>query len=52
MTSLAKKTKASTSSFLRRKQRVNATIKSHGFSHRLLVNRSNLYTYAQVIDAQ
>jgi len=40
------------SSYMRRKYRVNMTIKSHGYSHRLLVAKSNMHTYAQIIDSK
>lgn len=50
MTSLSKKTKSLSSLFMRRKHRVNSIIKKQWFSFRLVVSRSNMYTYAQVID--
>ena len=36
--------------YLRRKNRVNTQIKSHHPEYRLLVDKSNLYISAQVID--
>ncbi len=36
--------------FMRRKKRVNAIIKNSNFDYRLIVNRSNKYTYGQIVD--
>jgi len=35
--------------YLRRKTRVNAIVKSISESPRLIVNKSNKYTYAQIV---
>lgn len=50
MNKLANHTKSLAQNYLRRKYRTNVTIKSHLADFRLIVNRSNKFTYGQVID--
>lgn len=50
MNKLANHTKSLTQTYLRRKYRTNVTIKSHFADYRLIVNRSNKFTYGQVVD--
>ena len=49
MKTLARKSQHKASTYLRRKHRTNIVIKSTSDKPRLVVNRSNVYIYAQII---
>jgi ribosomal protein L18 len=51
MSHLANKLKNNIRKYLKRKVRVNTKIKSHKPNYRLILNKSNLYVSAQLIDA-
>lgn len=51
MSHLANKSKDKVKKYLKRKLRVNTKIKSHKPEYRLILNKSNLYLSAQLIDA-
>ena len=51
MSHLANKLKNKIRKYLKRKTRVNTKIKSHNPEHRLILNKSNLYISAQLIDS-
>jgi ribosomal protein L18 len=50
MSHLANKLKGKIRKYLKRKNRVNTKIKSHKPDYRLIVNKSNLYISAQLVD--
>jgi len=50
MQNLKPTNKGKLANFLRRKNRVNATIKSQHPDFRIVINRSNRYVKAQLID--
>ncbi|MCK9467454.1 MAG: 50S ribosomal protein L18 [Candidatus Absconditabacterales bacterium] len=50
MSHLANKLKTKVKQYLKRKTRVNTKIKSHKPEYRLIMNKSNLYISAQLID--
>lgn len=50
MKTLAKKSQAKTKKYLRRKHRTNMTAKVLSDKPRLVINRSNVHMYAQIID--
>jgi ribosomal protein L18 len=50
MSHLANKLKNNIRKYLKRKTRVNTKIKSHKPEYRLILNKSNLYISAQLID--
>jgi ribosomal protein L18 len=50
MSHLANKFKNNIRKYLKRKKRVNTKIKSHKPDYRLILNKSNLYISAQLID--
>lgn len=50
MSHLTHKLKNNLRKYLKRKTRVNTKVKSHHPEHRLIVNKSNLYMSAQIID--
>jgi ribosomal protein L18 len=50
MSHLANKLKNNIRKYLKRKIRVNTKVKSHKPEHRLIINKSNLYISAQLID--
>lgn len=52
MSHLANKLKSKIRKYLKRKTRVNTKIKSHRPENRLIVNKSNLYISAQLIDSE
>jgi len=50
MSHLANKLKNNIRKYLKRKTRVNTKIKTHKPENRLIINKSNLYISAQLID--
>lgn len=51
MAQLSNKLKAKLRKYLNRKNRVNNKIKAHNPENRIVINKSNMYIKAQVIDA-
>lgn len=52
MSHVTNKTKNKLKMYLKRKLKVNTKIKSHKSEYRIIINKSNLYISAQVVDLQ